>query len=263
MTNKKNKLLLSTDTLSWYGLDLVFETAKNAKFDGIDLAIWKNFDAWNPDYVKKLSDKHDLPVHVIQTSGQVNEKELNLALDLCEATGANTITINAPKIIDFKAHSFLIDNLPNYKKDNPDINFSIINPPDSNIFALPIPKYYFVNIVEIIKKQWCYLGFDVSNLDEEALENDFMRKVDQFVPYISTIYFSDTTKTGKTHVLPWEWVLKIPTLLKKLKKNKYARYFSLKIDIEKSDLADSDKIDIMLKKAKEYYTEHFIELDID
>ena len=55
MANKKSKLLLSSDTLWWYGLDLIFETAKTAKYDGIDLAIWKNFDSWNTEYVKKLS----------------------------------------------------------------------------------------------------------------------------------------------------------------------------------------------------------------
>jgi len=36
--------------------------------------------------------------------------------------------------------------------------------------------------------------------------------------------------------------------LKKVKEKKYARYFSLKIDISKSDLADGDKVDLILKK---------------
>jgi len=67
-------------------LDLIFDTVKQAELDGIDLAIWKNFDAWNVEYVKKLSHKHELPIRVIQTSDSLNAKELNLALDLCEAT---------------------------------------------------------------------------------------------------------------------------------------------------------------------------------
>lgn len=37
----KNKILLSTDTMGNYGLDVIFDTAKKAGFDGIDLAIWK------------------------------------------------------------------------------------------------------------------------------------------------------------------------------------------------------------------------------
>jgi sugar phosphate isomerase/epimerase len=70
-------------------------------------------------------------------------------------------------------------------------------------------------------------------LDEDSFEDDFMRKLEDFTPYISSVYLSDKTKEGKTHVLPGDGTLKLPTLLKKLKKNKYARYFSLKIEISK------------------------------
>jgi hypothetical protein len=35
---------------------------------------------------------------------------------------------------------------------------------------------------------------DIATLDEDALENDFMRKIKDFVPYISVLYFSDKTK---------------------------------------------------------------------
>jgi len=165
--------------------------------------------------------------------------------------------------LDFKAYGFIVDNLDAYKKENPDINFSIINPPDSNFFALPIPKYRFGNIVEIVKKYGCYLGLDISNFDEEALESEFIRKLEQFIPYVSVVYLSDKTKIGKGHVLLGEGVLKIPMLLKKLKKIKYQHYFSLKVNIEKKDLADADKVHIMLKKSKEYYQEHYIDLKID
>ncbi|GAG79619.1 unnamed protein product [marine sediment metagenome] len=143
---------MSTDSFSSLGLDLVFELSKEAGFDGIDLAIRKNFDARNVDYVKKLMKTHDMPVKVIQVSDKVNQKELNKALDLCEATGADTITINAPAFFDMKTYNFIVDNIDTYKKENKHIHFSIINPENANIFALPIPKYRFSNIVEIVKK---------------------------------------------------------------------------------------------------------------
>lgn len=260
---RKTEFLLSSDSLPGYGLDLVFEVAKKAWFDGLDLATWKNFDAWNTDYVKKLSETHDLPVKVIQISDSVNAKELNQALDLCEATGADTITINAPKFLDFKAYNFIVDNLPEYRKSNPDISFSIINPVDATVFALPIPKYRFTNIVEIVKKYGNYLGLDIATLDEEALENDFMRKIDQFAPYISVLYFSDKTKLGEPHRLPGEGVLKLSKLLKKFKANGYNRYMSTKLEINKGNLSDSEKVVLMLEKARNYYKDNFEEIDLD
>lgn len=90
------------------------------------------------------------------------------------------------------------------REDNKDIKFTIVNPEDSSLFALPIPKYRFGNVVDIIKKYGCFLGLDVANLDEDALENDFMRKIQQYIPYISVIYFSDKSRQGKSHILPGE-----------------------------------------------------------
>ena len=57
MADSTPSFLLSSDTLTGYGLDLIFDVAKQNGFDGIDLAIWKNFDSWNIEYVKKLVDK--------------------------------------------------------------------------------------------------------------------------------------------------------------------------------------------------------------
>lgn len=260
---KKPSFLMSSDSFSNCGLDLVFELTKAAEFDGIDLAIWKNFDSRNVDYVRKLSEKHELPIKVIQVSDNVNQKELNKALDLCEATGADTITINAPTFFNMKSFNFLADNLEAYKKDNKHIHFSIINPEDSNVFALPIPKYRFSNIVEIIKKYGCYLGLDIANFDADVLENDFIRKLGNVLPYVAVLYFSDKNRIGDGHLLPGEWTLKLESLLKKIKQNGYGRYFSSKININKTDLADSDKLTIILKKIRNYYKENFEDLNLD
>lgn len=261
--NNKPLFLISTDSFSNCGLDMVFELSKTAGFDGIDLAIWKNFDARNVDYVKKLSTTHDIPIKVIQVSDNVNQKELNKALDLCEATGADTITINAPWYFNLKAYNFIVDNIATYRKDNKHIHFAIINPEDANIFALPIPKFHFANIVDIVKKYWCYLGFDVANFDADTLENEIMRKLPNLLPYIAVLYFSDKNRLWEWHLLPWEGTLKLWAFLKKIKQSWFMRYFSSKINIDKSELADVDKLSDLLNKAREYYKTHFENLKTD
>lgn len=256
-SDTKPLFLISTDSFSSCGLDMVFELSKSAGFDGVDLAIRKNFDARNVDYVRKLSKTHELPVKVIQVSDKVNPKELNKALDLCEATGADTITINPPAYFDIKTYNFISDNIATYKKENKHIHFAIINPEDANVFALPIPKYRFSNIVDIVKKYGCYLGFDITNFDADTLETEIMRKLPNLIPYIAVLYFSDKNRLGDGHLLPGEGVLKLPALLKKIKDNGFTRYFSSKINISKNELADADKIKDILEKARKYYTDHF------
>lgn len=260
---KKSACIFSTDGLSGYGLDLVFDLVKEAWFDGIDLAIWKNFDAWKIDYVKKLSEKYELPVKVIQTSDNLNDKEINRAIDLCYELGADTIAINAPKFFNFKAFNFIADNILRRRKEHKAIHFTIINPEDSSLFALPIPTYRFSNLVEIVKKYLCYIWLDIANLDSDGFENDFMRKMKDFLPYLSVIYFSDKTRVGEWHILPGEGVLKLPSFLKKLKEYGFNRYISTKIKITKWDLADSDKVKIILKKARKYLQENYEEVELD
>lgn len=108
--------------------------------------------------------------------------------------GADTIAINAPSFFNFKAFNFIADNVLRRRKEHKAIHFTIINPEDASLFALPIPKYRFSNLVEIVKKYLCYIGLDISSLDSDGFENDFMRKMKDFLPYLAVIYLSDKTR---------------------------------------------------------------------
>ena len=257
---KTNALLLSTDTLPNYGLDLVFSIAKKAGYDGIDLAIWKGFDARDEEYVQQLSFNYNLPVYVVQTSSKLNQKELNKALDICAATGADTICINAPKITDFKVFDFIEANLASYQKENPDLFFSILNPKDSKLFALPIPEYRFSNITDIIKKYSAYVGLDITNMDMDSFEDEFVRHLEEYVPYISVLYLSDKAKNGSSHLLPGEGALDLANFLKKLRESEYFRPVSVKLDFKPQELANRGKLLSELKKVKAYYEKYFLNL---
>lgn len=261
--HNKAKLLLSTDTLSGYGLDLIFDIAKNINFEWIDLALRKSFDTYNINYIKKLITKYNMPVEVVQTSSEVNLVELNHAVDLARAIDAKVIAINAPAFFNFRSFRFLSANLTQYMKQNPQLKFAIINPSKASLFYLPIPKFRFSNIVEIIKKQKAHLALDIVHLDNENFENSLMRKLSNFIPYLSIIYLADKPRFYETHVPLGEWVLKVATFLKKLKQNEYYNYFSIKLDLNKSQLADSEKIEMILKKCRLYYKEYFEDLILE
>ncbi len=260
--HKNAGLLLSTDSLSWYGLDLIFELASNAGFAGIDLAIWKNFDSWHIAYVQKLIQKHNIPVKVIQISREVNIKEMNQAVELAKAVGADTITINAPELFNMNSARFLKKHLLWYKQHNKDIKFSIINPENINYFGL-VPKYYFQDMVMIIKKYKMYLWFDIANIEEELLEHQFIRKMSNFLPYLSVVYVSDVDKHGNKHLPLGEGELKLAQLFKKFKGLEYNGRFSLKLDLGKKDLSDIEKVEIILKRCKNQFTEDYEEVVIE
>ena len=263
MERKENALLLSTDTLPNYWLDLIFSIAKNSWFDGIDLAMRKWFDAWDEEYVQKLSQDHNLPIYIVQTSDKLNQKELDKALDLCQATNCDTICINAPKITDFKAYDFISDNLKSYKDNNPDIHFTIRNPKDSKLFALPIPEYRFSNIIDIVKKYDCYIWLDIANIDADLFENEFTLKIDDYAPYISVIYLSDKSKNGKSRLVLWDGTLDLITFFKRVRKSWYTRPMSIKIDFKPTELANKTTLKKQFKKIRTYYDKFFLNLGDD
>lgn len=263
MASQKTKIVLSTDTLSGYGLDLIFQIAKDAGFDGIDLALRKNFDSRNIDYVYKLQTNYDLPVKCIQLSDKTNPREMNIALEMARKCNCDIISINSPSIFNIKSFSFLSNNLKWYRNQNPKIKFSIINPPKENLFILPIPKFRFSNIVDIIKKYHCYLAFDLVNVDDQLLEVEFMRKIPNFIPYLSMVYLSDKSKTWQTHLPLGDGELKLPNILKKLKQFEYQNIFSVKLELNKRELSDQGKVELILKKCKSYYIEYFKDVVIE
>jgi len=254
-------LLLASDTLVGYWLDMVFIVAKDIWYKGIDLALWNNFDAWNIDYVKRLSQNYKIPIQVIQTSDNLNKKELNYAIDLAHELKCKNIVINPPKYYNRRAIKFIEENLWAYQKHYPKLFFSMRNPSKDLLLNL-VPKYAFWNISEIFKTMWLKVALDIVNIEEEKFDNILVRKLPNLLPYVNVIYLSDKNKLGKWYLPLGEWNLKIPSFFKKLKQLEYDGVFSVKLKISKKDLADIEKIKLMLKKCKTYYLENYVNLKL-
>jgi len=88
------------------------------------------------------------------------------------------------------------------------------------------------------------------NVDD--LETIFINKLDDFAPYLALVYISDKSKSWTPHQLPGEWILKLPSFFKKIKKTGYLRPFSVKLSLTKDELADGDKIEMILTRAREF-----------
>jgi sugar phosphate isomerase/epimerase len=244
-----SRILLSTDTLSGYGLDHIFEVAKSAWFGGIDLAMWKNFDTWNSSYVKKLKAKHDISVPIIQVSSDINSKEMTQALELAAILGTTTIVINPPSTFNIASYHFITSKLPQIQADNPGIQFAIINPPEDMVFILPIPKFKFSNVEQITSKYHCTIWLDITHVDGDFVDSEMMKKLPIHLKNTSTIYISDKTKKWVRHLPLWEWDMKIDLLFKKMAKMDYTGYYSIKYALSKKQLADMDEVEVVLKKA--------------
>ena len=161
----------------------------------------KNFDARQEKYVKKLSDTYEIPVEVIQVSPKVNAKELNQAILLAQTTGAKVIALNPPNYFDIKVYSFLTNNLRTYQEQYPDLQFTIISPDTSAMKYIPIPKYRFGNLADIIKKYKCHIGLDISVTDQDVIDDFLILKMPILVEHINICYIADRLK-DKKYLIP-------------------------------------------------------------
>jgi sugar phosphate isomerase/epimerase len=118
-------------------------------------------------------------------------------------------------------------------------------------------------MVQIIKKYTMYLGLDIANIEEEVLEYQFIRKMANFIPYLSVVYLSDVDKRGKGHLPLGEGQIKLELLLKKFKQFEYAGFFSIKLDLPKKTLADIDKVEVLVKKCRVYFVDNFTNAKLD
>lgn len=258
---RKNLLLLSSSVFIGYGLDMVFMIAKDLNYDGIDLSLFNSFDAWNIEYVKRLVDMYNIPIKSIQTSNKLNKKEINYAVELANDLKVKNININAPKYYNRRSSKFIMENLPAYQKAHSTIKFSIINPPKNYILNF-LPEYSFNNIAEILKTYRLNLALDTSNIEEDKFDLHLIKKLAVLLPYIKNIYISDKDRKWNWHLPLWEWNLKMPSFLRKLRQLEYDWNFIVRIDIDKKNLVDMEKVKIMLKKSKTYYLENYVNLKI-
>jgi DNA-binding LacI/PurR family transcriptional regulator len=115
------------------------------------------------DIVNHLKKVHNCKKIAFFSANQTRSKEalerydaFTAALDYCKLPFYPELVFDGG-FTDFKAYDFIADNLKSYKDSNPDIHFTILNPKDSKLFALPIPEYRFSNIIDIVKKYDAYV----------------------------------------------------------------------------------------------------------
>jgi hypothetical protein len=130
------------------------------------------------------------------------------------------IACNAPGYFDIKAYSFLTNNLHTYQEQYPDLQFTIISPDTSAMKYIPLPKYRFGNLADIIKKYKCNIGLDIAVLDQDIIDNFLMLKMPVLTEHMNICYVADRLREKK-YLTPGEGNQSISQILKSMYSNNY------------------------------------------
>ena len=110
-------LLLCTESLRGYGLNRIFELAKQANYDGLDLSVdFGEFDTYNTEYLKKLIKESGMPVHAVSAPQQIATKRIQDIVVMAKEIGAKVVVLQPPKILDFKMTGWMKKEIPKLRE---------------------------------------------------------------------------------------------------------------------------------------------------
>ncbi len=249
-------LILCTESLQGYGLNRIFEFAKKAKYDGIDVNInFNQYDTINGDYLKSLSRDYELPIHAISAPKQIADKKIPKLVKLAKTVNAKVIILHPPKILDFKLSSWLKKEIPKLREKE-SISIALENAPAGTFLGF-IPEYAMTNTQEL--KKFKHISLDTARIGEQ--KKDLIRAYTSFKKYLVHVHLSNFHK-GKKYAPIQEGILPMESFLTKLKQDKYPGAISLKILPKHFKAGEDDKVLDELERAKKFFDKYYTNVEI-
>lgn len=249
-------IVLSSLSLRGYGLNRIFELTKAAGYDGLDLDIdFGQFDTINAEYIKKLINEHNLPVHAVSAPDQIASKRIKELVELTKSIGAKVLVLQPPKLLDFKLASWLKQEIPKLREKE-FLSIALENAPAGTFLGF-IPEHAMANSQEL--KKFKHISLDTARIGEK--KQDLMRAYAAFKKYLVHIHLSNLYH-GKKYAPPNEGIIPLESFLTKLKQDKYPGAISIKILPKFLNAGQDDKVLEELERAKKYYEKYYANVNI-
>jgi sugar phosphate isomerase/epimerase len=245
-------LTLSTDSLTGYGLNRIFEFVKEAGYDGIDIQIdSKNYDTQNTEYIKKLSEEHGVKIQSIKAPYDANtDKEVLQAVGMAKKLDAKVVIIQPPKLMNFKFVGWLKKEIPKLRAKER-ISIALENAPAKTLLGI-FPEHAMGNLAEL--KEFKHACIDTSRVADKS--EDIIRVYNSLKNYLVHLHLSNVNR-GKKYNLPQEGILPLESLLAKLKQDKYPGAISIKVNPKFLGAGDDEEVIKSLKECKEFYEKYY------
>ncbi len=240
------QLVLSTESLKGYGINRIFRFAKEAGFDGIDLAMENgDYDTLDADYIKELSNATNMPVVSIQTPKTTSKTKIEEAVRMAKKLGTRVVVIQPPKLLDVKLAKWLKTQIPKIRqKEN--ISIALENASSKTMLGF-IPEHSMANISDL--KKFKHVCLDVSRIAEK--KEDIIRVYSSLKKYLVHIHLSNVYR-GKAYAPPETGVLPIESFLTKLKRDKFKGAICIRVKPKNFHVGNDDKMLEGLKSSLKF-----------
>lgn len=215
-------LLFHTDNLPHHGLERIFELAKEAGFDGIEVGINTNVDTHNPEYLHTLEERYELPIKAFSLNESKDENLIKVYQGTVRKFTHCTLNLHTAGPFAFKYQRWLKEIAPKLAKKYQH-RLCFRNLPQESIMGV-IPKRRLNNI-DALKNN----GLVCLDLTALALNNnDIMQAITILKGKMKHVYLSNLYRRTP-YSLPDRGVLPIESFLTKLAKLGYSGSFTVKV----------------------------------
>ena len=245
-------ILLHTNSLHKYGLNRIFEFAKAAGYDGLEIGVDKNnYDTQNAEYIKKLSEEHGLPVLALHCPVDGTSTSVEHVVEMAAYLGCPVVVVTPPKFLDFKFTNWLKTKSPILRKKK-HIQIALINAPGKTVLGF-LPDRAMNSISDM--KTFGMVALDTSSAASKKWGN-LMTVYGHLKKMVVHVHLSNINK-HKDYALPNEGILPLESFMKKLKANDFQGALSIRVRPSELSAGDDEKVIIKLKKVKEFVDEFY------
>lgn len=239
-------ITLATSSLKGYGLNRIFELAKEAGFDGIELEIdLKNVDTQNAHYIAELQKETNIPIVALGIPEGTNKKKITEFISLAQEIGSAIVILQAPKVFDVKLANWYKTEVPKIRKEK-NISIALENAPATTIFGF-IPEHSMNNLAELQKFK--HVCFATDRIVEH--KEDLIISLKKMMKYLVHIHVSNIHK-GRGGQLPHNGILPMESFLTKLASDGYKGALSIKVNPKYLSIGNDEQVVAELSTAIKY-----------
>lgn len=236
------QLAISTDSLKGYGLNRIFQIAKEAGFDGIDLhQNKKNYDTLNAEYIEELSKQYDIPVLSVQAVEEGGKQNVIDAIKLAKTVGARIVVVQPPKILDRAYTNWLRKEVPKMRKAE-NISIALENAPSAGFLGI-FPDRALSNITEL--KRFKHACLDTSRAANK--KQDIIKIFTTLQKFLVHIHLSNF-KNGRSYLPLDKGDLPLESFLAKVGAAEFVGAISLKLSPKKLEVGNDAALIANLKR---------------
>lgn len=251
-------LILCTDSLKGYGLHRIFEIAKTANYDGLDLAVhFDLYDTFNEEYLNKLQSEFGITIHTVSAPPDISSEQIIKLVKLTKALNAKILVLQPPKYLDSKLTKWMKKEIPALREKEK-ISIALENSPAGTFLLGILPSHALSNSEDL--KKFKHIALDTSRLGEK--KQDLIRSYAIFRKFLVNVHLSNI-EHGKKYAPPQNGILPLESFLSKLKQDDYPGAISLKVLPKALGAGSDERVFESLKKAKNFIDKFYTNIEVE